>query len=107
VEHVPQLYYLAALIVVLGGAFVVWRSTTSKTTFAIIRESNDALKERLGLVEEDLAATKAKLATTQAELKIIKDLPLAELAKSMKEISNSQVKMLTLIEDIHRTRNDR
>lgn len=84
---------LLAIIAMIASAVAVLRANLSKTTIETYKASNDALKERVELLAGESERTVAKMATLEAENKLLRTLNSgADAVKAMGDAVADQVR---------------
>jgi di/tripeptidase len=92
-------------VVFFGGTFVYARSRIPQQTIQNLQELVSAYEKRIKVLEDDLRTnnklqftTAAALAELQGQVKVYKELPLQELADGIKEVSDSNQKILETLQ---------
>lgn len=82
------------LIAVLASAFVVYRSTITKTTISeqkglieILTHSRNESDKKVGRLEIESVSLSKSLHTMQGQIDLLKDIPLATIDLSLKELA--------------------
>jgi hypothetical protein len=84
------------MFLVVGSVLVV----ISRNTKNIIRQQRqliDAQKDRLDLLEQSHVENVKQIGTLSGEIQAYKDLPLREIAASLKELASNQKSMIRIL----------
>jgi hypothetical protein len=104
-----ELIRLLEGIIVIGGAgaiiFAVFKNSTVKQTIASQKEFIETLTGQVNELRTLHMSNKEEIAELRGQVSVYKELPLKELAHSMKKISETQEKILTQLKKntVHQT----
>lgn len=91
------------LVATLAAAFIVFRSTISKTTISTLQDSNKALMERVEILEKSDKQKTKVISELQKEVDTFKNIPLKNLAITQAAIMDIQKEILEIIKgETHR-----
>lgn len=75
---------------IAAGVFVYFRFRVSAATIKLYQDNQQALDQRISILEQQLADATLKITSLQNQLDVVKDLPLGDIATAMNKMIDVQ-----------------
>lgn len=87
------------IIILIAGAFLVVRSQNLKDTIKQQTVLIDTYKDRLEILEVQHIENAKRIGELQGEINAYKKIPLDNIAKSLKQIANTNAEILKMVKE--------